>query len=132
MFGRTFAVILLLALIGLPGRGEAAKSACLNGTCHQSLTKTKYLHGPVAAEMAGKEACTMCHLHAGPDCTATRKGSYILRGKDMCLACHAKGNGTQHSQAEIETKCLKCHTPHGSDTSRQFLRADKATLMKMK
>jgi len=130
MIFRTFGAIFLLALLGLAGRGEAATSACLNGTCHLALTKTKYLHGPVAAEMAGREACTMCHLHAGPECTATRKGSYILRGKDICLICHAKGVGTQHSQAEIESKCLNCHAPHGSDNSRQFLRADKATLLK--
>lgn len=132
MFLRTFVAITLLALLGLAGRGEAATSACLNGTCHLALTKTKYVHGPVAAEMAGREACTMCHLHAGPECTATRKGSYILRGKDMCMACHSKGNGTQHSQAEVESKCPKCHAPHGSDTNRQFLRADKVALLKMK
>ena len=129
---RARAVIILLALGGLAGRGEAATSVCLNGSCHQALTKSKYLHGPVAAEMAGREACTMCHLHAGPECTATKKGSYILRGKDICLICHGKGIGTQHSQVEIESKCLKCHAPHGSETSRQFLRADKATLLKMK
>jgi len=132
MLGRILGAMFLLIFLALAGRVEAATSACLNGSCHQALTKAKYMHGPIAAEMAGKEACTMCHLHAGPECTATRKGGYILRGKDMCLACHAKGNGTQHSQAEIESKCLKCHAPHGSETSRQFLRADKATLLKMK
>lgn len=132
MYIRVVAVIFLLALLALPERGIAAGSACLNGTCHQALTKTKYLHGPVAAEMAGAKACTMCHLLAGPGCTATKKGSFVLKGKDICLACHTRGNGTQHSQAEVESKCLKCHAPHGSETSRQFLRADKATLLKMK
>lgn len=125
-------VATFVVTLGLAGQGEAAPSACLNGSCHQGLTKSKYLHGPVAAEMAGAKACVMCHLPAGPACTAGGKGSFKLKGKDICLGCHTKGNGTQHSQSEIESKCLKCHAPHGSDTSRQFLRADKATLLKKK
>ncbi len=132
MFVRVLVATFLVGLLGLVGRGEAASPGCLNGTCHQALSKFKYLHGPVAAELAGGKACTMCHLFAGPACTATSKGSFILKGKDICLSCHTKGNGTQHSRAEVESKCLKCHAPHGSDTSRQFLRADKATLLKVK
>jgi putative hemolysin len=129
MFVRVLVATFLVGLLGLAGRGEAASSVCLNGACHQALTKTKYLHGPLAAEMAGAKACVMCHLPAGPPCTATTKGSFKLKGKEICQACHTKGTGTQHTQAEIESKCLKCHAPHGSDSSPQFLRADKATLL---
>ena len=132
MFVRLLVVVCLLGLFAMVGRGEAASSLCLNGACHQALTKPKYLHGPVAAELAGAKACVMCHLAAGPACTATSKGSFKLKGKDICLTCHTKGAGTQHSQGQIESKCLKCHAPHGSETSRQFLRADKAALLKMK
>lgn len=90
------------------------------------MTKITYMHGPVAAEMAGAKACIMCHVPAGTACSATAKGIFKLKGKDICQGCHAKGNGTQHSQAEVESKCLKCHAPHGSETSRQFLRGGKA------
>lgn len=128
MFVRLRVAIVLVALLGLAGPGEADVSGCLNGGCHQGLTKTRYLHGPVAAEMAGAKGCVMCHLPAGPACTATAKGIFKLKTKALCQACHTKGTGTQHSQAEIEGKCLKCHAPHGSDSSRQFLRGDKGAL----
>lgn len=128
MFVQTLGATFLVILLGLTGRGEAAGSGCLSGGCHQSLTKTRYLHGPVAAEMAGAKACVMCHLPAGPACTATTKGSFKLKTKALCQTCHTKGTGTQHSQAEIESKCLKCHAPHGSETSRHFLRGDQGTL----
>lgn len=129
MFVRLLVATIVVALFGLAGRGEAAGPGCLNGNCHQGLTKTKYLHGPVAAELAGGKACVMCHLPAGPACTATTKGSFKLKGKEICQACHTKGTGTQHSQAEVESKCLKCHAPHGSDFSPHFLRGAKGGLL---
>jgi hypothetical protein len=132
MFVRLLVATCLLGLLAPSGQVEAAASVCLNGSCHQTLTKSKYLHGPVAAELAGAKACVMCHLPAGPACTATAKGVFKLKGKEICQACHTKGNGSQHSQSEIESKCLKCHAPHGSETSRQFLRGDKAALLKKK
>lgn len=132
MFVRVVAVTFLVGLFGLAGRVEAVGSVCLNGACHQALTKFKYLHGPVAAEMAGAKACVMCHLKAGAACTATAKGVFKLKGKNICQACHIKGTGTQHSQSEVESKCLKCHAPHGSETNRQFLRGDKTVLIKKK
>lgn len=132
MFAHIIVAAFFMVLFGLSGPGEAASSVCLNGACHQTLTKTKYLHGPVAAELAGAKACVMCHLPAGESCTVTTKGSFKMRGKDICQACHTKGTGTQHSQSEIESKCLKCHAPHGSDSSRQFLRGEKTALLKKK
>jgi predicted CXXCH cytochrome family protein len=132
MFVRVAVVTFMVGLFGLAGPGGAATQGCLSGACHQGLTKSKYLHGPVAAELAGAKACVMCHLPAGPACTAIAKGSFKLKGKEICQACHTKGNGTQHSQAEVESKCLKCHAPHGSETSRQFLRGDKGALLKKK
>jgi len=133
MFIRVLVATCLVGLLASASWGKAANgSVCLSGVCHQGLTKSKYLHGPVAAELAGAKACVMCHTPVGPPCTATSKGSFKLKGREMCQTCHAKGNGSQHSQAGIESKCLRCHAPHGSDSSRQFLRADKATLMKMK
>lgn len=132
MVVRALVVTGLVGLLGLAGRVDAAGQGCLSGACHQALAKPRYLHGPVAAEMAGAKACVMCHLPAGPACTATAKGRFTLKGKEICQACHTKGTGTQHSKSEVEGKCLKCHAPHGSETSRQFLRADKGALLKMK
>jgi len=132
MFARLLVATCLLWLAAPVVRVEAAASVCLNGSCHQGLTTAKYLHGPVAAEMAGAKACVVCHLPAGPGCTATAKGSFKLKAKDICLGCHTKGTSTQHSKSEVEGKCLKCHAPHGSETSRQFLRGDKAAPVKKK
>jgi len=98
---------------------------CLNGSCHQDLTTVRYMHGPVAAEMAGVDACTMCHVPAGPKCSAKKGGKFRLKDRKLCTTCHEKGTGTQHSAKEIESKCLNCHDPHGSETSRQMLRAGK-------
>ena len=104
---------------------EAIAKGCMNGGCHQGLTKVKYMHGPVAAEMAGANGCEMCHVSSGVKCSVGRGGSYNIKTKGLCVTCHAKGTGTRHSDKEIESKCLKCHYPHGSDISRHMLRANR-------
>lgn len=103
--------------------GGAAAAGCMAGGCHQGLTRFKYMHGPVAAELAGANGCAMCHEPAGAKCSVGRGGRYRLKGKGLCVACHAKGAGSQHSAKEIESKCLKCHHPHGSNVSQYLLRA---------
>ena len=104
---------------------DVVAKGCMDGGCHQELTKVKYMHGPVAAEMAGVNGCKMCHLSSGAKCSASRAGSYKIKTKGLCVTCHAKGAGTQHSAKEIESKCLNCHNPHGSNVSPQMLRADR-------
>lgn len=101
---------------------DAVAKGCMAGGCHQQLTQVKYMHGPVAAEMAGVKGCEMCHVLSGRQCSASRGGSYKVKIKGLCVTCHDKGAGTQHSAKEIESKCLKCHGPHGSDKSRYMLR----------
>ena len=96
---------------------------CLNGSCHQDLTKTKHLHGPVAAEAFRTGGCVMCHTPSDKKCTTNKPGKFTLKMKEMCLACHAKGTGTQHSTKQ--GKCLSCHNPHGSNDSPYFLRKGK-------
>lgn len=103
--------------------GAVMAKGCLTGGCHQQLTQVQYVHGPVAAEMAGVDGCVMCHLPSGPSCTAAGAGHFTLREKDLCLICHEKGVGTQHTESEVEDKCLTCHLPHGSEVSPQMLRA---------
>ena len=96
---------------------------CLSGSCHLNLTQTRYLHGPVAAEMAGGKGCVICHEPAGAKCTATKGGVFKLRSKALCLTCHDKGTSTTHSQEQVESKCPICHDPHGSEFSPQLLKA---------
>jgi len=121
-----FLVLAGLAVGDFFGGGPAlAFQGCLRGACHQDLTKAKYLHGPVAAEMAGARACEICHQPAGPACTAAKGGIFKLKGKGLCLTCHDKGASTRHTQEQIESRCLACHDPHGSEISPQLLRVNR-------
>lgn len=104
---------------------EVVAKGCMDGGCHQKLTVVRYMHGPIAAELAGANGCEMCHVQAGAKCSVSKGGSFKIKSKGLCLACHAKGTGSQHSTREIESKCLKCHSPHGSDVSPQMLRANR-------
>jgi hypothetical protein len=121
-------LICLLSLLFVVGSAATAAKVeakgCMNGGCHQELIRVKYMHGPVAAEMAGVNACEMCHVPAGAKCSSSKGGSYKLKGKGLCATCHSAGTGTQHSDKAIASKCLKCHDPHGSDVSRHMLRAN--------
>ena len=116
-------MVLLLGVASVATASRVAAKGCMNGGCHQELTKVKYMHGPVAAELAGVNACEMCHVPAVSRCSSSKGGSYKLKGKGLCATCHVKGTGTQHSSKKIESKCLNCHDPHGSDVSRYMLRA---------
>ena len=124
---RIVLLCLLSLLFGIGSVATATKAeakGCMNGGCHQELTEVKYMHGPVAAEMAGVNACEMCHVPAGARCSSSKGGSYKLKGKGLCAICHSAGTGTQHSDKTIASKCLNCHDPHGSDVSRHMLRAN--------
>ena len=111
--------IFLLATV-LAGESEAA--SCLTGNCHKPLATTKYLHGPIAAEMAGAKACVACHVPAGKPCSKGKKGTFkpLVSASKMCKICHAQGTGTQHSTKKID--CLKCHDPHGSNKNAELKR----------
>ena len=114
---------LFLALITIAPDKALAKG-CMSGSCHQELTTFKYMHGPVAAEMAGAKACVICHQPAGARCTFSKAGRFSLKKKDMCFICHTQGTSTRHSEQEGAGSCLNCHDPHGSNTSASMLRSD--------
>lgn len=113
---------LILAFIIDPVLPVSALAAgCLSDGCHQDMTKFKHMHGPIGAEMAGVQACIMCHTPAGPTCTPTLAGKFKIKAKDICQTCHVKGANSQH--ANTSTNCLKCHNSHGSNTSPYMLRS---------
>lgn len=116
----TLSGLLLSTLLASAPSAATLASSCLTNGCHQDLTHLKYIHGPIGAEMAGAQGCIMCHLPTGAACTSTTAGHFKLKERDMCLTCHAKGTGNQHSNAKIN--CLQCHHPHGSKTSPFMLR----------
>ena len=113
--GKLFVAPLFFLAIFFTGEAEASK--CFTGNCHADLGKTKYLHGPIAAEKAGAQGCITCHVPAGKPCTKKGKGVYkiLAPASLVCQICHTRGTGTQHSMKKID--CLKCHDPHGSDKS---------------
>ena len=101
----------------------AVAGTCIAGTCHESIIAPKYLHGPVAAEEAGVEGCITCHIPGGAKCTATKAGKYRFKTKKdrLCLMCHERGTGTQHTRAG--SRCLSCHSPHSSESGSNLMRA---------
>lgn len=115
-------LFLVSALGGMREEFALADQGCLRNGCHQDLVKVKYLHGPVAAEMAGGKGCEICHQPAGATCTPSKAGIFRTRVKGICKTCHSKLTGSHHTQTDVEAKCLRCHDPHGSDTSPQMLR----------
>lgn len=114
-----FTTVVLTAALGTV---QSHAGTCLTGDCHRALTSKKYIHGPIAAELAGALGCETCHIPAGKKCSASQAGKFrpLSPPITMCQICHAKGNDTLHTAQE--TDCLKCHDPHGSDTSPVFER----------
>ncbi len=101
----------------------ALAGTCIAGTCHASIVSQKFLHGPVAAEGAGAEGCVTCHIPAGAKCSAATAGTYKFKTKPerLCLMCHERGTGTQHTRAG--SRCLSCHSPHGAESGTNLMRA---------
>lgn len=115
----------VILIFSFGSENGASAKGCMSGSCHQNLAKVKYMHGPIAAELAGAQGCVMCHKSAGASCTQKQGGKFRLKTNGLCLACHDKGTSTKHSQIQVESKCLDCHSPHGSELSPQLLRKGK-------
>jgi hypothetical protein len=111
------------ACLSLAAPRPALAGTCIAGTCHESIVSPKFLHGPVAAEEAGVEGCISCHTPAGAQCSTAKGGSYKFKTKPerLCLMCHERGTGTQHTRAG--SRCLSCHSPHGSESGTNLMRA---------
>ncbi len=117
-----YAGIVALGIAPL-GAGPVWAETCLSGGCHQPIVDYKFVHGPVAAEEAGVQGCVSCHEPAGAACTASAPGKFRFKTKKnrLCLMCHDRGTGTQHTRAR--GKCLSCHAPHGSDRGITLMRS---------
>lgn len=111
-----------ISLLALSLHGEAKAATCLSGTCHAEIGATKFLHGPVASEQAGRAGCVACHVPAGKPCSQGEKGVFkpLAPSAMICQLCHSSGTGTQHSTQKID--CLKCHDPHGSNKGAELQR----------
>lgn len=101
---------------------QVVAAGCLTGNCHQDLAITKYVHGPVAAELAGGMGCVACHVPAGSKCSNGKAGSFkpMTTSLKMCQLCHSRGTGSNHTAEKID--CLKCHDPHGSNSGPELKR----------
>ena len=119
------ALATLAAAVGLLAlaASDAAAGNCTSGGCHRTITGSKFLHGPVAAEDTGGEGCIACHVPAGPPCASAKAGKFTYKTKKerLCLLCHERGTATQHTRSRAD--CLSCHNPHQSEQSASLLRA---------
>jgi len=115
-------IVPVFCLLSLFLSSQIVAAECLTDQCHQNLAATKYIHGPVAAELAGGMGCVACHVPAGEKCSASKGGSFkpMISALQMCQLCHLRGTGSQHTSEKIE--CLKCHDPHGSDSGHELKR----------
>ncbi|WP_291315874.1 cytochrome c3 family protein [Desulfuromonas sp.] len=111
----------LITVLATVSWGAPPEATCLSARCHQGLTGTRYLHGPVAAEQVRSGGCVACHRPGGRGCTPAHGGQYSLPAKGLCLTCHDQGSATEHSLAR--TNCLSCHDPHGTESGPNLLRA---------
>ena len=119
-------LVVLVFLVTMPGflpdGPVSASQSCLGLGCHLAISSLRYLHGPVAAEIAGAKGCEVCHVPTDNKCTSTRGGIFHPNFQYTCTTCHDKGTGTMHTQEKVESRCIMCHNPHGSDSSPQMLR----------
>lgn len=93
-------------------------------SCHSSLIRKSFVHAPVS-----DGDCDVCHGNMTED----PPFGLVDTGVALCWECHddhrtsVKNAGYLHAVIRDEG-CLGCHDPHGSDTTRYFLREDELTL----
>ncbi len=110
----TFAMMQFLVLTqGYDDRAFAkdTREACITDSCHATMGKNKFVHGPVA----GGE-CLSCHKQKNK-----HKFEPISNVGKLCYECHEQQNNQKviHSPVK-EGKCTKCHDPHQSPNKFQL------------
>jgi len=88
---------------------------CLTSGCHQQLTRTRWVHGPVS-----QGACLRCHLSNAP----LEEHRFEPAAESHCFSCHE-----EEAQAAVvhdpygNAQCTDCHDPHGG-SSKNLINAD--------
>lgn len=113
-----------LVILMMTTANPVLAASCLSNGCHQSITEVQHLHGPLAAELAGGQGCTICHQPFGVACSSHKAGKFSLKKNETCQICHGETAGTGSKHTIAKTDCLKCHNPHGSNTNQFMLRKD--------
>jgi predicted CXXCH cytochrome family protein len=97
-----------------PYAQTANKESCITDTCHSSLGKEKFVHGPVATG-----DCAFCHKPL-----AKHKFEPIKDVAELCYSCHDKLNTQKSVHRPVsEGKCTQCHDPHQSPNKFQLKEA---------
>jgi predicted CXXCH cytochrome family protein len=95
-----------------------AAQSCVTATCHSTMGKEKFVHGPVAVGN-----CSACHKTEGK-----HKFAPIKRAADLCYKCHDQVDTKSSVHKPVKDgNCTLCHNPHQSAYKYQ-LRADTANL----
>jgi predicted CXXCH cytochrome family protein len=99
------------------------QESCVTSRCHALKKTVQYAHAPVASG-----ACVLCHQNVVSNPPLGLKDT----GPDLCLKCHKDQktfyNEARFVHAPVKDKCINCHNPHGSTTSKFFLNQDQFSL----
>ncbi len=88
---------------------ENYTAGCSTAGCHMQLTKSKWVHAPVATG-----ACSVCHLPIGK--FDAHQFEPTTSDNSSCRACHTFDDSPKsiHEPFALGT-CQDCHNPHGGD-----------------
>ncbi|NOT02423.1 MAG: hypothetical protein HOP29_17600 [Phycisphaerales bacterium] len=137
---RCVAAVILLATTSLPlaqaqrpkpRAAEVTGDNCLTSGCHDGLSKTAFIHAPVA-----QNQCGQCHRPADAE-----QHTFALTSEEpaLCHECHdaddlaEAGGGDASGQLVGHApftagQCLTCHNPHGGDEAQLLRHGGKSGL----
>ena len=99
------------------------QESCVTSRCHALKKTIQYAHSPVATG-----ACILCHQDVVSNPPLGLKDT----GPELCLKCHKEQksfyNEARFVHGPVKNKCINCHNPHGSPTSKFFLNQDQFDL----
>jgi predicted CXXCH cytochrome family protein len=90
-----------------------AGQSCATSSCHPTMGKDKFVHGPVATG-----DCSFCHKQEKKD---RHTFEPIKNVEALCYECHEKLNTSVGVHKPVtDGKCTKCHDPHQSANQFQL------------
>jgi predicted CXXCH cytochrome family protein len=98
--------------------------SCVTAKCHNQITKTKYVHAPVAAK-----ACLVCHANIRKD----PPFGLVSTAVDLCWGCHKNQKlsviNSKYLHKILKNEgCIGCHDSHGSNKTKYLLKKNELTL----